>query len=64
MITVTEDYKLYLEFVYELAISKGYDHTLATNLSEMALFKLLYNGIKYPKKYEIQLSELLSGKHH
>ena len=48
MASVTEDYKLYLEFVYELAISKGYDHTLATNLSEMALFKLLYHGIQYP----------------
>jgi hypothetical protein len=64
MTMVTEDYKIYLQFVYDLAISKGYDNIQATNLSEMALFKMMYEGIQYPKKYETQLSELLRGKHH
>lgn len=63
-VAVTEDYTQYLQFVYDLAISKGYDTLQATNLSEMALFKIMYEGIQYPKKYETQLTLLLSGKHH
>jgi hypothetical protein len=63
-VAVTEDYTQYLQFVYELAISKGYEPLQATNLSEMALFKIMYEGIKYTKQYETQLNKLLSGKHH
>jgi hypothetical protein len=60
----TEDNQVYLEFVYDLAIKKGYNINDAINLSEMALYKKLYEGITYSKKHEKQLQDLLMGEHH
>lgn len=60
----TEDNQVYLEFVYNLAIKKGYNIRDATILSEMALYKKLYEGITYSNKHEKLLKDLLMGEHH
>ena len=59
-----ENNQVYLDYVYELAIAAGYGITEAMNLSEMALNKKLFEGIKYSAKHELQLRDLLMRKHH
>lgn len=59
-----EDNQVYLQYVYDLAIRAGYAPVDAVNLSEMALNKKLFEGIKYGGKHEIQLRNLLMRKHH
>ena len=54
----------YLKFIYDLAISVGYDEKEATNLSEMGLFKKQFENIRYSEKHEKQLKDLFIGKHH
>ena len=61
---MTEDNVFYLKYVYDLAISKGFNITDATNLSEAALFKKQFEGIKYSKNLENKLKLLFSGEHH
>ena len=60
----TEDNQVYLKFIYNLAIKNGYNINDAVILSEMALYKKIYDGITYSKKHEKQLKELLVRKHH
>jgi hypothetical protein len=62
--TTIEDNKVYLDYVYELAIAAGYAITEAMNLSEMALNKKVFEGIKYSARHEAQLRDLLMRKHH
>ena len=60
----TEEHMYYLKFIYDLAISAGYDEKEATNLSEMGLFKKQFENIRYSEKHEKQLKDLFIGKHH
>lgn len=59
---LTEDNDLYLKYVFDLAIRKGFPESEAVKLSEMALFKKLYEGISYSDKYERLLKQLLIQK--
>jgi len=61
---ITEDNAFYLKYVYDLAISKGFNITDATSLSEAALFKKQFEGIKYSNNLENKLKILFSGEHH
>ena len=61
---ITEDNTYYLKYVYDLAISKEFTSTDATNLSEAALFKKQFEGIKYSDNFENKLKILFSGEHH
>lgn len=62
--TLTEDNIYFMEFVYELAISKGYNTIDAVNLSEMALFKKQNENIRYSSLDEAKLRDLFNRKHH
>ena len=64
MKSLTEDNIQFLEFVYELAIIKGYSVMDAVNLSEMALFKKQFEGIRFSSLDERKLRSLISGEHH
>ena len=61
---VTEDFVVYMGYVYELAIAAGFEMMEAQNLSEIALYKKIYQGIKYSEKHEKILRGLLMRKHH
>ena len=54
----------YHQYVYSLAVNAGYDHDMATNLAEMAVFKKTYEGLQYSDTHEKILHILLSRKHH
>jgi len=58
--SVTEDYIVYMDYVYELAIRAGFESMDAQNLSEMALYKKIYQGIQYSEKHEKILRLILS----
>lgn len=62
--SLTEDNIQFLEFVYELAIMKGYNVIDAVNLSEMALFKRQFEGIRFSSLDERKLRSLIGGEHH
>ena len=64
MAAATEDNQVYFQYVYDLAITAGYDITEAVKLSEMALYKKVFEGIKYNSQYESKIRELLMRKHH
>ena len=62
--SLTEDNIQFLEFVYTLAIMKGHSIVDAINLSEMALFKRQFEGIRFSSLDERKLRNLISGEHH
>ena len=62
--SLTEDNIQFMEFVYELAIMKGYNVIDAVNLSEMALFKRQFEGIRFSSLDERKLRNLIGGEHH
>lgn len=60
--SLTEDNELYLKYMFDLAVRKGFSESEALTLSEMALFKKLYEGISYSYKYERMIRQLLIQK--
>ena len=46
--------------LYATALSKGYSPLESNAFAEMYVFKQIHEGIKYDKKKEAQLQELLS----
>jgi hypothetical protein len=62
--SLTEDNIQFLEFVYELAIMKGHSIVEAVNLSEMALFKRQFEGIRFSSLDERKLRNLIGREHH